>query len=131
MTRDRSPESGFVLIGVIMFVLALTILGLSLFSLSGYEVAFLGSSLDDTRAFYDALGGIDRAKFCMAESQLQTLADVKNGLPIEGVVYARARYVGTDDSTSAVLWDGTKKVEIRVVAVENKARRVVEAQFTP
>ena len=42
--RDRSPrhgESGFVLIGVVIFVLALTIIGISLFSLSSYEAQFL------------------------------------------------------------------------------------------
>jgi len=32
---ERCSEGGFVLVGVVMFVLALTILGLSLFSLSG------------------------------------------------------------------------------------------------
>ena len=36
--------SGFVLVGVVMIALALTILGLSLFSLSGYESQFLDRS---------------------------------------------------------------------------------------
>lgn len=65
MTAPRA-ERGFVLVGAVMVVLALTILGLSLFSLSSYENQFLRASVDQQRAFYAASGGLERVKLNLA-----------------------------------------------------------------
>src|SRR5882762_4373424 len=92
-----SAGKGFVLVGVVMFVLALTILGISLFGLSTYEAQFYGESSNALQAFYSAAGGIERAKFVLVSQK--TLESVTDNLTqpggVEGVVYARAWF--TDD----------------------------------
>ncbi len=130
MRSHRANSQGFVLVGVVMLVLALTILGFSLFSLSGFEAQFFGGAMHETQAFYDATGGIDRAKFVLENTG--NLASVKQDLPLEGVVWASARYVESGDSTRDVDWDdATKLIQIRVVAEERGLRKVLEANFTP
>jgi hypothetical protein len=128
--RSTPREDGFVLIGVVIFVLALTILGLSLFSLSGYEVQFLGESRDRDQAFYLATGGIERAKFALVSQG--TLQSVKSNLPFEGVTYARARYtLPPQDSSGNVVFSSGRDISIRVLAFANGQRRMVETRFRP
>lgn len=61
--RPERGEPGFVLVAVVMIVLALTTLGLSLFSLSSFESQFLRRSMESERAFYEAASAMERAKF--------------------------------------------------------------------
>src|SRR5262249_38055573 len=71
----RDGERGFVLPGVVMFVIVLTILGLSLFALSSYEAQFMNATLDQTQAFYFANGAIDRARYLLTSTyRLQDVA---------------------------------------------------------
>ncbi len=85
--RRASPSAGaqrgFALVGVVMFILVLTILGLSLFSLTGYESQFMQRSLDRAEAFHAAAGGLDRARFAL--TRLEQLAAVKQGLPLDAI----------------------------------------------
>jgi len=126
---------GFVLIGVLMFILILTVLGLSLFSLSSFESQFFIGSLDQQRAFYSATGGIERAKFVLGSTG--RLPDARNvtGVPLEGLVYTVAKQ-GDDfasaDSNASVNWaSNAKPVWIRSLAVIGGQRAMVEAQFMP
>ncbi len=126
--HDRaSEEGGFLLVGVAMFVLALTILGVSLFSLSGFEAQFLGQSMRRSQAFYDALGGIDRSLRVLSETN--DMNAVAANLP-PGIIYARA-WQG-DDST-AVNWQDTTAIRVRVVAERGVApeieRRMLEGIY--
>lgn len=127
-----SGERGFMLVGVVIFVLALSILGLSLFSLSSFEAQFMGGTSDEQQAFYSALGGLERAKYVLAaKSQLPA---VKLNLPLENVIYARARWAGTSDSVSAIVandWKTHRKIEVRVMAEYRGARRMIEADYYP
>jgi hypothetical protein len=123
--RGPAPDSGFVLVGVVVFVLALTILVLSLYGLSSYEAQFLQRSIDEEQAFQSAMGGIERAKFALARTSL--LQRVKQDLP-EGVDSTVAVQDGRE--TGFVVWDGTN-VTIRVTASVNGARRTVWGDFTP
>src|SRR5436309_4094894 len=110
----RGSGRGFVLVGVVMLVLALTILGLSLFSLSSFESQFLGRSLDGACAFHAANGGLDRARFALAATE--SLQSVRAGLP-EHVVSTTAfqeQEPGDTLTTGQVLWGGGPVV-IRVV----------------
>ena len=132
----HSLAGGFVLIGVVMFVLALTILGISLFGLSSYEAQFYERSRDDAQAFYSALGGIDRAKFVLQRQK--HYEDVMLNLPLGDIVYARARvaqsYAGgpaVGDTTGIVDFSGNTRVEIRVLAIHNGERSMVEQTFVP
>jgi len=96
---------GFVLVGIVIMVLALTILGLSLFSLSTYESQFMQRSLDRQQALQSALGGLDRAKYALVAKD--RLDQVKIGLPLENVFYARATQLqAVVDSSNAVVWSG-------------------------
>ena len=133
--RDRSTrpgEAGFVLIGVVIFVLALTIIGISLFSLSSYEAQFLQRSIDGEQAFQSAVGGLDRARFVLTLPAAQ-LADVQNSLP-PGVVRTVAiqRKGAVEDSTGPVDWAiSADSVLIRVTAGQAGAQRMVEGFFRP
>jgi hypothetical protein len=131
--RDRGPhrgETGFVLIGVVIFVLALTIIGISLFSLSSYEAQFFQRSLDAEQAFQSAAGGIERAKFALARDTL--LSSVQNSLPLHYVTAATAIQMqgGHPDSTGPVEWQG-ENVRLRVTAQVNQERRTIECTLKP
>jgi hypothetical protein len=121
-----------VLIGVIMFVLALTILGLSLFGLSSFEAQFLARSHERQQAFYDALGGLDRARWVLA--MRDSLQAVKNGIPYgDGVVFASAWYEQpVVDSTGPVAWsDTTREVWLEVAAVRGRERCALRCAYKP
>jgi hypothetical protein len=129
--RCPADERGFVLVGVVMFILALTILGLSLFALSSYEAQFQTASYLSGQAFNVAQGGVEHAKFVLAN--MTWLQDVRTSLYPSGVIYARARRLdGVDPDTVGKIADlpnGTP-LEIRVLANLNGERRMVESHFT-
>lgn len=120
-------ETGFVLAGVVMFMMALTVLALSLFSLSGFEGRMSLQQLDEDQAYYSAIGGLERAKFALV--RMDSLAAVKSNLPVGDVVYARAMQ-GTD-STGKVNWMPDSIITLRVLAIRGTARRLLEAKFSP
>jgi hypothetical protein len=126
---QRPGESGFVLIGVVIFVLALTIIGISLFSLSIYEAQFLQRSIDREQAFQSAAGcGLERARFVLTLPG-DMLDSVQTSLP-PGVV--RTVAIQGEDSTGAVDWGiNADSVLIRVTAGRVGTQRVVEAYFRP
>ena len=131
---ERCSEGGFVLVGVVMFVLALTILGLSLFSLSGYEAQFMTASYRRTQLFYDAMSGIDRTKYVLSTSGRLEAASSNFPLPgFPSVVMAQA--VQNGESTGVVVWsDPSKHISIRVRA-EQPGRPsenvTLEASYVP
>lgn len=124
--QQPASDQGFVLVGVVIFVLALTILGISLFGLSSYEAQFYGDSADRAQAFYDAVGGVERAKFVLATTG--ELGDVAKSRP-SGVVSTVATQEG--QSSGQVAWDPLKPITIRVVAAERDQKRTVETTFRP
>jgi hypothetical protein len=129
--RASASDSGLVLVGVVVFVLALTILVLSLYGLSSYEAQFLQRSLDGEQAFQSAVGGIERAKFVLCStSQLQS---VEQNLPRENVTAARAIQMrpGGPDSTGPVEWVPGRTVLIRVTTEVNGQQRTLEGYFDP
>lgn len=116
-----------------MIVLALTILGISLFSLSGYEAQFMGASLHKTQSFYDAVSGLERTKYILAAGH--TMQDVKSNYP-DGVIYASA--VRGDpvvdavcDSTGLVSFSDPSPVRLRVVAERMGERTMLEGKYVP
>jgi len=129
--RRHPGQSGFVLIGVVIFVLALTIIGLSLYSLSSYEAQFLQRSADGEQAFQSAVGGIERAKFALCSTS--RLKSVGEELPRENVTEAVAIQTqpGGLDSTGAVRWIPGETVHLRVTTLVSGQRRTLEADFDP
>lgn len=129
--RVQSEQGGFVIVGVVMFVLALTILGLSLFSLSTTEAQFMGNESDDIQAYLSAMAGMQRAEWVITKATNGQLPAVKNNLPPD-VVYTRAMYAdGSQDSLTQIDWTKPKTVQILVVATHGVATHRVQATFLP
>ncbi len=128
----RAPESGFVLVGVVMFVLALTILGLSLFTLSSYEAQSLTQSHARTQGSYDAESGIEMVKALIMTGPNFSLASAGAAVGSFNVISAVAkqhRSGGLWDSTGVVTGDST--VWIRVTSQNYGERKTLEARFRP
>ncbi len=126
-------EAGFVLIGVVIFVLALTIIGISLFSLSSYEAQFLQRSLDSEQAFQSAVGGMERAKVMLTNPPYALESVVPSSAPVENVIAAVAIQVRNGDSVSIgpVEWVADQSVHLRVTARVNGQQCTVAGIFTP
>ena len=138
LDEELTADRGFVLIGVVMFVLALTILGLSLFALSSYEAQFAGRAYDSERALNVAQSGLDHAKFALARKRTLQGAHFPTvpGSPEfpAGLEYVRARRMdGVAPDTIANLDQipSDVPVEIRVLANVNGERRMLQANFLP
>lgn len=129
-TSNRPSEPGFVLVGVVMFVLALGILGLSLFSLSSYEAGFFQRSLDEERATQRAAGGVELVKKLIA-MQPYSMNQAKTAEGRLGIISARAWQIngGNIDSTSAVDW--SRHVQILVRTRVGLSVHTVEGEFMP
>lgn len=133
----RAGANGFVLVGVVMMVLALTIIGVSLYSLSSYEAQFFGRSRFERQALYAASGGVELVKVLLV-----TPIGFPPELRLSNASRATGRVIGRDTLLRAVAWqDGpldstgpiisNKPVHIRVSASVNGATRTVIASFTP
>ena len=129
----RKAERGFLLVGVAVFIVVLTILAVSLFGLSGFESQFMIQSMRRDQAFSLAAGGIERARFALMMTD--TLDSVKRFLPRDGVVYAVAMQgplaedAFADDSVGQI--NPSRDVWIRVVAQSGDSRVRMHARFTP
>lgn len=131
-SAGRGGDGGFVLVGVTMFILVLTILGLSLFSLSGFEGQFMIRSLNHSRAFNAAAGGIERARFALMRPP-HDLEVVKTNY-VDGVDYAVAVQNAlpvadsAGDTTNNI--SGNDPVWIRVRARHGDASVVLQARYS-
>ena len=126
----RPAESGFVLVGVVMFVLALGILGLSLFSLSSYEAGFFQRALDEERATQRAAGGVELVKKLIA-MQPYSMNQAKTAEGRLGIISARAWQIngGNIDSTSIVDW--SRHVYMLVRTQVGQSVHTVEGEYLP
>ena len=128
-------QAGFILPGVIMFIFVLTLIGLSLFALSSYEAQFMYASIDNSQAFYDASGAIDRARFLLGATK--NLSSVGGMAGSGNVTYAVAKQGPFPSVDSLGPWtDKPDPILIRVlvdrVDSNNKHhRRFLEGSFDP
>ena len=127
-TTSRPTDSGFVLVGVVMFVLALTTLGLSLFALSSYESQFLMRSMHSEQAFNAASSGLERARHrLMTRGILADVAALAGSDDITSAVAVQVK-AGVEDSTGMVQFGGND-IRIRVTATVTGHARTLEAWF--
>src|SRR5262245_7306153 len=63
--HPSADSKGFVLISVVIFVLIITLIGLSIFSLGGYETSFFGQDVNHSSSYLAAKGGLVRASFIL------------------------------------------------------------------
>ena len=126
-------EHGFVIIGVVMFVLALTILGLSLFNLSSYEAQFLGRSHRSTQTLYDAMNGLEWARMVLGrERKLQAVDGTQPAWSTRpaNVVSVEA-WQGANSNGNINFTNGVP-IRIRALADDLRGeRRMVEMQYGP
>ncbi|MFN8586241.1 MAG: hypothetical protein U0704_00430 [Candidatus Eisenbacteria bacterium] len=123
---------GFVLVGVVMFVLALTILGLSIYALSGYEAQFLTDTQAEEQAVFRAEGGIALAQALLAVPPYAMSQTHFSDGRDESIVRATAwqyRAGGAKDSTGVLSWSDS--VFFRVVTQVGGQRKVIEQGFRP
>ncbi|MFM7231089.1 MAG: hypothetical protein ACKO3S_03830 [bacterium] len=126
-------ERGFLLVGVIMFMLALTILGLSLFSLSTYEARFFNDALAREQVLHSSESGAAAVRAHLLVPP-QRLENAQRAVGRNGVVRAIAyqwRSGNPSDTTSRgpVDWDST--VAIAVTARLGSEERTTLARFVP
>ena len=127
-------ERGFILVGVVTFMLALTILGLSLFALSSYEAQFFVASASREQSLQYSESGMELVKALLAEAGSKGLEDAHLAEGQMGVTSAMAyqwRSASNDDTTShgPVDWDST--MVIVVSARSGGVERTLQARFIP
>jgi hypothetical protein len=133
MTPARAPEQGFILLGVVMFMLALTILGLSLFSLSSYESQFFQAGLAREQAMQRSESGLELVKALLTATP-NRLENANAAVGQYGITKAMAyqwRSSNANDTTSrgTVNWDST--VVIVVTSRDHGQTRTVQSRFRP
>ena len=125
-------ERGFILVGVVTFMLALTILGLSLFALSSYEAQFFTASASREQSLQNAESGMELVK-ALLQLPPQRLENAQLAVGQRGVTSAMAYQwrsnLATDTSSvGPVNWDSTLVV---VTAASGGAERTLQARFIP
>lgn len=135
--RPRTPDTpeagGFILVGVIMFMLALTILGLSLFSLSSYEGQFFHASVSREQSLHNSESGMElvRALLAANSSRLEDSQYAVGQFGITRVVAYQTNSVNPGDTTSRgpVRWD--RPLFLVVAGRAGSEERTVESKFVP
>lgn len=131
--QDGTTEQGFILVGVVMFMLALTILGLSLFSLSSYEGQFFYASVSREQSLHSSESGMEVVKVLLAapNSRLDHAQLAVGQFGITRALAYQKRSSNPNDTTSRgpVNWDST--LVIVVSARAGGEERTVESRFIP
>jgi hypothetical protein len=125
-----TDERGFLLVGVIMFMLALTILGLSLFALSSYEAQFFNDSAAREQSLQSSESGMEVVKQLLSAPPYR-LESAQLAVGQFGITRALAYQRRTTDTSSVGLvnWDST--LVIVVSARSGGEERTVQARFQP
>jgi hypothetical protein len=142
--RARSPRSaprqavrderGFILVGVVTFMLALTILGLSLFALSSYEAQFFHSSAAREQSLQNCESGMSLVQALLETRFPRNLENARLAVGQFGITRAIAYQhqgspVNDTASTGPVDWADTLYIEVS--AKSGSAERTVRAAYTP
>jgi hypothetical protein len=134
-----ADERGFILVGVVMFMIALTILGLSLFALSSYEAQFFYASQSREQALQSSEGGMEVVKSLLSDPgvpssvryRLEAAQLAVGHFGISQALAYQARSGNPNDTTSRgpVNWDST--LVIVVTARAGGEERSVQSRFRP
>lgn len=133
--RAVREDEGFILVGVVMFMLALTILGLSLFALSSYEAQFFYSNVSREQSLHSSESGMEIVQALLTDpSRPARLEYAQLAVGQFGVTRAlayQARSSNPNDTTSRGLvnWDST--VVIVVTSRAGGEERTIESRFLP
>jgi len=129
-------ERGFALLTVIVIVMALTILGLSLFSLSGFEARFFRPALNQAQAVQSGRAGVDWARYVLESTDDLDSVRIATLYPpgITGVIARRGDVFETADSTGPVFpppGETPVPIWVRTVASQGNQESAVLAKFSP
>lgn len=142
--RARSPRSaprqaarderGFILVGVVTFMLALTILGLSLFALSSYEAQFFHTTAAREQSLQNCESGMNLVQALLETRFPRNLENARLAVGQFGITRAIAYQhqgspVNDTASTGPVDWADTLYIEVS--AKSGGAERTVRAAYTP
>lgn len=126
-------ERGFLLVGVVMFMIALTILGLSLFALSSYEAQFFYDSVSREQSLQSSESGMEMVKALLAtpNARLESAQLAVGQFGITRALAYQQRSSDPNDTTSRgpVNWDST--LVIVVAARSGGEERMVQSRFIP
>jgi len=126
-------ERGFILVGVVTFMLALTILGLSLFALSSYEAQFFVASATREQSLQNSESGMEVVKALLAApgARLENAHRAEGQMGItHAFAYQKRSPLDTDTtSTGPINWDST--MVIVVAARSGGVERTLQARFIP
>lgn len=132
--HPASDERGFILVGVVTFMLALTILGLSLFALSSYEAQFFSASSTREQALQNCESGMGLVQTLLADRYPRNLENAQLAVGQFGVTSAIAyqqRSALESDTVSSGPVDWNSPVTIVVTAQSGSAERIVQAKYNP
>jgi Tfp pilus assembly protein PilX len=125
-------ERGFILVGVVTFMLALTILGLSLFALSTYEAQFFYASASREQSLQNSESGMEVVKALLdagpAQLQVAHLAEGQSGIT-RAIAYQQ-RSASAADTTSSGPIDWSRDLVIVVTARSGDVERTLQTRFT-
>jgi len=126
-------ERGFILVGVVTFMLALTILGLSLFALSSYEAQFFTASAAREQSLQNSESGMELVKATLATpgSRLEYAHRAEGQLGVTSAMAYQQRNGLATDTTSAGPVDWGSPVVIVVAAKSGGVERSLQATFIP
>jgi hypothetical protein len=135
-TPRRMPddERGFILVGVVTFMLALTILGLSLFALSSYEAQFYHSTAAREQSLQNCESGMNLVQALLETRFPRNLENARLAVGQFGITRAIAYQhqgspVNDTASTGPVDWADTLYIEVS--ARSGSAERTIRAAYTP
>lgn len=126
-------QGGFILVGVVMFMLALTILGLSLFALSSYEAQFFYTSHSREQSLQSSESGMEVVKALLAAPpyRLESAQLAVGQIGVTKALAYQSRSSNPNDTTSRgpINWDST--LVIVVAARAGGQERTLQARFLP
>jgi hypothetical protein len=133
LPHRAADERGFILVGVVTFMLALTILGLSLFALSSYEAQFFAASAAREQSLQNSESGMELVKALLAaqDSRLEYAHRAEGRMGVTSAMAYQWRSGLATDTTSRgpVLRDST--LVIVVSARSGGVERTLQARFMP
>jgi len=131
-----ADERGFILVGVVTFMLALTILGLSLFALSSYEAQFFVASAAREQSLQNSESGMELVKALLAApgrdlSRLEYAHRAEGQMGVTSAMAYQWRSADANDTTSTGPVDWSDSLVIVVSAKSAGVERRFQAKFMP
>jgi len=125
-------QRGFILVGVVTFMLALTILGLSLFALSSYEAQFFYASASREQSLQNAESGMELVKALLAQptARLEVAHQAERQIGVTSALAYQQRSGSPTDTTSSGPVDWGSPIVIAVSARSGGVERTLEQEFT-